>query len=623
MSRAELRACLRARVLRPALSITYREASPPIGSDIKPSILQICTHTLCSSHYRLCGRSPNDVAQTGLQATRTPSDDLAACIHASGLVAGGVLTASLVLGNVWGPVHADAPVAEAEKAPGKPQKPLSSLIRSYVVYSMCSIPALVDWAPSILATLTTIPGLKQVTEAIVRVTFFDQFVGGDTAEDCLPLLEQLRAEGKGCLFAYSVEVDEAEAAGNSKERAAAAKEAVRQIFRETLHCIDVGASFEDKHASSADGVKGRKTWVAIKLTAMVPRAETLRNFSKYLVATRRSSSPAILFPGQPHPNDLAVLAFPTGPKGSLSQEDIEDLAQLRDDLRAICKKAQERGVKIIMDAEYSWYQPAVDAFLLSLQREFNALPRRSSWFSKSPAPVTIQPVIYQTYQAYLRRTPEYLKHSIAAAHAEGYALGAKLVRGAYHPHELAAHASASASSGASVEGFGDASGLGISPDREPPVWLTKAETDACYDACAALLLDEVRKDVKRGVPGVGVLFGTHNWKSVGGILEGMEKLGLAKRVDGGAGVLYVPDAVAERIAMGQLYGMTDALSDSIAERTRCSSPFLLKYIPYGALAEVMPYLSRRAIENKSVLGDGAATEERRRAGELIWKRLFG
>jgi len=75
--------------------------------------------------------------------------------------------------------------------------------------------------------------------------------------------------------------------------------------------------------------------------------------------------------------------------------------------------------------------------------------------------------------------------------------------------------------------------------------------------------------------------------------------------------------------MGQLYGMTDALSDSIVERTRCSSPFLLKYIPYGALAEVMPYLSRRAIENKSVLGGGAAAEERRRAGELIWKRLFG
>lgn len=159
-----------------------------------------------------------------------------------------------------------------------------------------------------------------------------------------------------------------------------------------------------------------------------------------------------------------------------------------------------------------------------------------------------------------RRTPEYLKQSFAAARAEGYALGVKLVRGAYHPHELAAHApsaatTASPAGSSEVEGFGDAQGLSISPDPEPPVWLTKAETDACYDACAALLLEEVRKDVARAaVPSVGVLFGTHNWKSVDGVLQGMEKLGMARRIEGAEGPLFVPDEVAERIAIGQLYG---------------------------------------------------------------------
>ena len=85
---------------------------------------------------------------------------------------------------------------------------------------------------------------------------------------------------------------------------------------------------------------------------MVPRAESLHRFSKYLVATRPSSSPPVLFPGQPLPSDLDVL-LSSNASGPLSQEDIKDLAQLRDDLRAICKKAQERGVKIIMDAEYT------------------------------------------------------------------------------------------------------------------------------------------------------------------------------------------------------------------------------------------------------------------------------
>ena len=156
-----------------------------------------------------------------------------------------------------------------------------------------------------------------------------------------------------------------------------------------------------------------------------------------------------------------------------------------------------------------------------------------------------------------RRTPECLKQSLAAARAEGYALGAKLVRGAYHPHELAAHSSSAVNPAGSsqVEGYDAARGLSISPDPEPPVWMTKAETDACYDACAALLLDEVRKDVGRaGVPSVAVLFGTHNWKSVDGVLQGMEKRGMARRVEGPEGPLFVPDEVAERIALGQLYG---------------------------------------------------------------------
>ena len=89
--------------------------------------------------------------------------------------------------------------------------------------------------------------------------------------------------------------------------------------------------------------------------------------------------------------------------------------------------------------------------------------------------------------------------------------------------------------------------------------------------------------------------------------------------------------------------MTDALTNYIVDRTRSSSPFILKYVPYGALVEVclqrfstlhgrsltslflqvMPYLSRRAIENKSVLGNGTAREERIRARKAIIGRLFG
>lgn len=70
-------------------------------------------------------------------------------------------------------------------------------------------------------------------------------------------------------------------------------------------------------------------------------------------------------------------------------------------------------------------------------------------------------------------------------------------------------------------------------------------------------------------------------------------------------------------------GMSDGLTNHLVDRTRTSAPFVLKYIPYGSLLEVMPYLSRRAIENKSVLGNGAAAEERRQAASEIWARILG
>ncbi|CCM03712.1 uncharacterized protein FIBRA_05858 [Fibroporia radiculosa] len=544
-----------------------------------------------------------------------------------GLITGAVLATSLLAGNVTSPIHADAEQSDNLRSESaRPQTPLSALVRSYIVYSICSVPAIVDWSPTILSVLFSLPGIRQIAQAVVRVTFFDQFVGADSAEDAIPLLEQLRAENKGCLFAYSVEVDEDEASGTAKDDKHAKLSTHKQIITETLHCIDVAADFENKYSSHhGSDMRGRKTWVAVKMSAMLPRTEALVHFSKYLVSTRPKSSPSVAFPGRPLSSDFDVLSSRSATNSFLTDSDIADLRELRDDLREICKRAREHGVKIIVDAEYSWYQPAIDAFTLSLQREFNRLPS-SSWFRLGNPTLhtsAVQPLVYQTYQAYLRRTPEYLKQSLAAARAEGYSLGVKLVRGAYHPHEMAAHASAMStrtSTSTLISSYGYSQS--ISPDPAPPVWSTKDETDTCYNACATLLLEHLRADIKAaradGSPRLGILFGTHNWNSCELILSELAKLGLAS-VTGAT--TWVPETVTERVAIGQLYGMSDALTDSLVSRTRCASPFVMKYIPYGNLAEVMPYLSRRAIENKSVLGNGGAADERRRAGSEIRKRI--
>lgn len=90
-----------------------------------------------------------------------------------GLATGSVLAVSAWLVYPRGSqsiIHADAP---EESRPNRSPTPFSSLIRSYVVYSFCSIPTIIDWSPTILSTLFAIPGLRQITEAFVRVTFFD------------------------------------------------------------------------------------------------------------------------------------------------------------------------------------------------------------------------------------------------------------------------------------------------------------------------------------------------------------------------------------------------------------------------------------------------------------------
>ncbi|KAA1468315.1 FAD-linked oxidoreductase [Dentipellis sp. KUC8613] len=473
---------------------------------------------------------------------------------------------------------------------------------------MCSIPPLVDWSPSILAFLTSIPGVKQITEAIVRNTFFAQFVGADTALECVPLLERLRGENKGALFAYSVEVDEHEASGHSRK---ATVPVYKRIVAEMIHSIDVAADFEDRFSTS--GGMGRRTWVAVKLTALLPNAQALINFSDYLTKTRPPLKTAIAFPGCPRSTDLDIIASEKTPADSrLTEQDIIDLKDLHADLVKICERAQERGVRIIIDAEHTWYQPAIDAFSLALMRQFNQLPKGKR-SSESPL---VLPLIYGTFQAYLRRTPEYILQSLQDARDGNYALGVKLVRGAYHPLEVSSHLALTSAA--------PKPSLSISPDPEPPVWSTKPDTDKCYNTCARILIDTVQADLGAAAPHIGLLFGSHNWDSCNLILDLLVERGMAVRDrEDGREVVRVGDAVTERLTLAQLYGMSDELTEYLVQKTRSSSPLIIKYIPYGALSEVMPYLGRRAIENKSVLGDGQAAAERRHAWDEIRRRLWG
>ncbi|KAF8555937.1 FAD-linked oxidoreductase [Imleria badia] len=504
--------------------------------------------------------------------------------------------------------------------------PLLTLFRTYFVYGLTSCETIVDHAPEILDTLLKVPLVGTVVEGVVRRTFFDHFVGGETARAAFPLLSTLRNENKGALFAYSVEVDEHEAAGTRSGKSNE-QPVHKRIVAEMIRSIDVAADFEDEFGTQK--AAGRRTWVAIKLTALLPNADALRNLSIHLTRTRPTLSPLVPFPGTPESSDLTVLHGWIPQDSLLTAQDVEELKELYHDLNRICTRAKDRSVRIILDAEHSWYQPAIDAFGHSLMERFNKLPGHrglTSRFASGPGTAQgaeLQPIVYVTYQAYLRRTPNHLARSLALARENNYALGVKLVRGAYHPHELAAYSAAASSS--------TSGSISISPDPYPPVHPSKPDTDACYDECAALLVRAIADDVKSSggrASRIGVLFGTHNWTSSELILEELVNNGLAHEntasTDGNhKGTVTVSSHVAERLTLGQLYGMSDSLTNYLARRIKSTTPCVIKYVPYGALVEVMPYISRRAIENKSVLGNGGAVRERKEAARLIWKRVFG
>ncbi|KAF8272420.1 FAD-linked oxidoreductase-like protein [Lactarius quietus] len=547
----------------------------------RPALIRCLTHL-----PKRCYRS----SQSFSECPRRPSR--------ISIAGGGALAASFVLGYS---VYADVSPPSTERTP---TTPLSKFLTSYVVYSLCSIPGLVDASPALLAFCTSVPGLRQLTEAFIRATFFTQFVGGSTAISCIPLIHRLRAENKGALFAYSVEVEvDAATSGSPSFREPVHK----RIVQEMIRSIDVAADFEDSRARANES-SGRRTWVAIKLSALLPNPTTLLHLSTHL-SSLHTTDP-ILFPGCPRADDLAVLNSKDLPSSSsLTAQDVADLRELLVDLNRICSRARERNVRLIVDAEYTWYQPAVDSISLSLMREFNKNPPSSShWLSHllfRSEDLAPPPLIYVTFQAYLRRTPEYFDQSLQDAASHHYALGVKLVRGAYHEQEAQS----------------DSPSLPLTTDVSwPPVFLDKADTDRCYDAAARGLVRAVANSDRSG-PRVGVLFGSHNAESCAKVLDSLVDVGLATREKDGT--VKVDDIAAERVALAQLYGMSDTLTDRLAASVRTRAPFVIKYIPYGALSEVMPYLSRRAIENKSVLGNGHAAQERKQAFYAIWRHLFG
>lgn len=225
----------------------------------------------------------------------------------------------------------------------------------------------------------------------------------------------------------------------------------------------------------------------------------------------------------------------------ISEGDLKEYHETVERVNRICKEAFDASVPVFIDAEETWIQDVIDRVCHEMMLKYN---REKA-------------IVFNTVQMYRHDRLEFLKNSIAWAKAEGIQYGVKLVRGAYMEKER---------NRAAEKGY------------PSPIQPDKATCDADYDHALEFLLEPENHAQ------MALCAGSHNEHSSAYLAELIAQKGI--------------DKTDQRIYFAQLLGMSDHISYTLASQ----GYNVAKYVPYGPVKEVIPYLFRRADENTSVKG---------------------
>jgi proline dehydrogenase len=226
-------------------------------------------------------------------------------------------------------------------------------------------------------------------------------------------------------------------------------------------------------------------------------------------------------------------------EGSADKEALNEGQKFRSRVESLCTAAYERDLPIMIDAEDSFYQPFIDSVVMAMMVKFNQK----------------KAIVFNTYQMYRWDRLDILKEDCRKAREGKYFLGAKFVRGAYMERERER---------AKRKGYID------------PIQKDKESTDRDFDAALKYSVENIDT--------ISVFNGTHNEASSLYLTGLMEKHGI--------------NPGDQRIWFSQLYGMSDHISFNLALK----GYNVAKYVPYGPVKHVLPYLLRRVEENSSVSG---------------------
>ncbi|KAH7051757.1 FAD-linked oxidoreductase-like protein [Linnemannia elongata] len=509
---------------------------------------------------------------------------------------------------------------------GVEKKSTSDLLLSMLVYKLCTFSLLVDLAPKIIH-LAEMVHLTPPVYWVVRKTFFAQFCGGETAEDCIGTMKSLGNGGIGSILDLSIEVDLDESDLDSQT-----PEEIRSRFNKSADniadqistCIATASHMAKSFAAikvTAMGSPLLLQQVSNTLTTLESRFRTIDQDKDGKITKDEFKQLVKMLPNPLHNHDSldAVVdqlfkeadkdkdgrvdwvdfactvslnrdetralftssqaaSEATNAVPGLFKEDLDDYKRLLTRMEKLCDQAETTRTRLMIDAEQTYFQPAIDNVALHLQEHYNHTPHADG------------PLIFNTYQMYLKDALGRLQQDYTRAQRNNYVLAAKLVRGAYMVSERKR-----------------ALELGL----EDPICDGIEATHVSYNAGVDFMLGEMahqqksieakeeKKDdaLAMNSSPVVLFVASHNKDSVIRTCERMQDLGVSPQ--------------SELVMFGQLMGMCDQISYTLGQH----GYGIYKYVPYGPIHHVIPYLIRRAQENSSVLG-GVAVER-----NLLWEEL--
>ncbi|XP_070573303.1 proline dehydrogenase 1, mitochondrial-like isoform X1 [Ptychodera flava] len=516
------------------------------------------------------------------------------------------------------------------------------IFRALFVFKMCTYDLLVDYNKELLKYGRMILG-KRLFEKIMQATFYGHFVAGADQPDIKPNIERLSKFGVGAVLDYGVEEDiphskavevemesciskaeDAEIQASRDKKFVAYEQfgdrrhdvaSARTYFYEDEEKCDENMKFFLKCIDAA-GASSRDGFAAIKLTAL-GRPQMLLQFSECLTAIRnlfvtlagtdgdlvdrkissetfqsKLESMGIMTRDtaatwftlfdynedglidlldwdrlmQPDLKMAKVFRIPNLETGqmdpllmSLTDDEDRQMKTMLVRMNTLAERAKEKGVRLMIDAEQSYFQPAISRLAMELMRKFN----------------TEKPVIFNTYQCYLTGAYDNMTVDMEYARNSGFCFGAKLVRGAYLDQERKR---------AREIGYDD------------PCCASYEATNENYMKVLNTALEKIKRH-----GGINIMVASHNEDSIRFTVERMNTLCIGRR--------------DKLVYFGQLLGMCDQVTFSLGQ----AGYAVYKYVPYGPVEEVLPYLTRRAIENRGLLK--GVVKERTMLRQELFRRL--